>query len=93
MDAAAHYRHLLGLGREEFLAAAAPAVLVRGIVYQPYYVGVMIACAGVTWLGPQTWDFTRALPPWKVVFTAIALWASMLVLATQAYNPFIYFIF
>ncbi|HEY0480245.1 MAG TPA: hypothetical protein VGD37_22140 [Kofleriaceae bacterium] len=29
MDAAAHYRHLLGLGREEFLAAAAPAVLVR----------------------------------------------------------------
>jgi hypothetical protein len=29
MDAAAHYCHLLGLGREEFLAAAAPAVLVR----------------------------------------------------------------
>jgi hypothetical protein len=29
MDAAAHYRHLLSLGREEFLAAAAPAVLVR----------------------------------------------------------------
>jgi len=29
MDAAAHYRHLLTLGRDEFLAAAAPAVLVR----------------------------------------------------------------
>lgn len=29
MDAAAHYRHLLTLGREEFLAAAAPAVLLR----------------------------------------------------------------
>jgi len=29
MDAAAHYRHLLTLGREEFLAAAAPAVLMR----------------------------------------------------------------
>jgi hypothetical protein len=29
MDAAAHYRHLLQLGREEFLAASAPAVLVR----------------------------------------------------------------
>ena len=29
MDAAAHYRHLLTLGREEFLATAAPAVLVR----------------------------------------------------------------
>jgi hypothetical protein len=29
MDAAGHYRHLLSLGRDEFLAAAAPAVLVR----------------------------------------------------------------
>src|SRR5215510_7331433 len=29
MDAAAHYRHLLGLEREEFLAAAAPAVFVH----------------------------------------------------------------
>lgn len=29
MDAAGHYRQLLQLGREEFLAAAAPAALVR----------------------------------------------------------------
>ena len=29
MDAAAHYRQLLQLGREEFLASAAPAALVR----------------------------------------------------------------
>lgn len=29
MDAAAHYRHLLQLGRVEFLATVAPAVLVR----------------------------------------------------------------
>ena len=35
MDAAAHYRHLLGLGREEFLAAAAPAVLVRFRAHTP----------------------------------------------------------
>lgn len=32
MDAAAHYRHLLTLGRDEFLATAAPAVLVRARV-------------------------------------------------------------
>jgi len=35
MDAAAHYRHLLGLEREEFLAAAAPAVLVRYRAHAP----------------------------------------------------------
>ena len=29
MDAAAHYRHLAQLGRDEFLGAAAPAALVR----------------------------------------------------------------
>lgn len=29
MDAAGHYRHLIALGREEFLAASAPAALVR----------------------------------------------------------------
>jgi hypothetical protein len=30
VDVAAHYRHLIALGREEFLMAAAPAALVRG---------------------------------------------------------------
>jgi len=29
VDAAAHYRHLVALGRDEFLASAAPAALVR----------------------------------------------------------------
>jgi hypothetical protein len=29
VDVAAHYRHLIALGREEFLTAAAPAALVR----------------------------------------------------------------
>ena len=35
MNAAAHYRHLLALGREEFLASAAPAVLVRWRDHDP----------------------------------------------------------
>jgi hypothetical protein len=35
MDAAAHYRHLLHLGRDEFLAAAAPAVFVRHRLADP----------------------------------------------------------
>jgi len=29
MDASSHYRQLIKLGRDEFLAAAAPAVLAR----------------------------------------------------------------
>jgi alginate O-acetyltransferase complex protein AlgI len=68
-------------------------VLVRGLVYQPYYVLTILACAGVTWLSPQTWEFTRSLPVWKIGWATSLLWVSMMVLETQAYNPFIYFIF
>jgi FHA domain len=35
VDAAAHYRHLLALGRDEFLATAAPAALVRYRTHEP----------------------------------------------------------
>ncbi len=34
MDAAAHYRHLIALGRDEFFAASAPAALVRYRVHE-----------------------------------------------------------
>lgn len=72
---------------------AGSAILLRGIVYAPYYLLTIIACAAVTWLSPQTWDFTRILPAWKLAWATAALWLSMMLLATQTYNPFIYFIF
>jgi alginate O-acetyltransferase complex protein AlgI len=74
-------------------STANSALLVRGIIYQPYYIITLLLCAGVVWLSPQTWDFTRALPTWKLAWATAALWLSMTVLATQTYNPFIYFIF
>jgi alginate O-acetyltransferase complex protein AlgI len=69
------------------------AMLLRGIVYQPYYVMTIVICAGVTWLAPQTWDFTYTLARWKLAWATGALWVSMMMVATQSYNPFIYFIF
>lgn len=39
MDAAAHYRQLLRLGRDEFLASAAPAALVRYRALDPAFTG------------------------------------------------------
>ena len=79
---------MVGVGR-----TAEAATLVRGVVYQPYYLATMLVCAGVTWLSPQTWDFTRVLPAWKVGWATAAFWVAVMVLFTQAYNPFIYFIF
>ncbi len=82
-------------GRMLGLAGDAPAgaALVRGIVLQPYYVLTVAAAAMVTWGCPQTWEWTERLSGWKVVAALALLWAAIAVLATQSYNPFIYFIF
>ena len=53
----------------------------------------MLLAAAVTWAGVQTWDWTRTLTAPKGVVIFALFWVSLLVMATQAYNPFIYFIF
>jgi alginate O-acetyltransferase complex protein AlgI len=79
---------LIGVGH-----ASAGAGLIGGVIYQPYYVAMLAIAAVVTWLCPQTWDFTRRITPARAAFALTLFWASVMVLATQAYNPFIYFIF
>lgn len=83
----------LYLGSMFGLGTAEAHGLVRGVIFQPYYLATIVIAAVVTWRAPQTWDWTRELPAWKLCIVAIALMSSLLVLATQAYNPFIYFIF
>ena len=87
-------RALSYLGSMFGLAAAhESAGLLSGILYQPYYLGTVLLAALVTWTCPQTWDWTRTITPLKAA-AIIGLWlASLAVLATQSYNPFIYFIF
>lgn len=86
--AMAYFGSLFGLA-----AVQEGAGLISGIVYQPYY-GITFALAAViVWGCPQTWDWTRVIPLWKAAPIALALLASLAVLMTQAYNPFIYFIF
>ena len=70
-----------------------PASLLSGIIAKPYYLGTVMLCALVVWTCPQTWDWSRRLGPGKAA-TALALFLlAVTVLTTQAYNPFIYFIF
>ena len=71
----------------------AGADLLGGILYQPYYWGTFSLAAVIVWGCPQTWDWTRTIPLWKAAPIALALLISLTVLMTQAYNPFIYFIF
>ena len=67
--------------------------LLAGVIYQPYYLGSMILITIITWGGVQTWDWTRVLNVRKAVVIFVLFWLSLLVMTTQAYNPFIYFIF
>jgi alginate O-acetyltransferase complex protein AlgI len=71
----------------------ANAQLLAGIVYQPYYLLTFAAAAVVTWTCPQTWDWSRTITAPKAVAVAAAFVAAAVMLTTQAFNPFIYFIF
>ena len=79
---------MVGLGE-----AQPAALLLNGVVYQPYYLGTIVLASIVTWTCPQTWDWTRTLTAPKAMVTASLFVVAMVALTTQAYNPFIYFFF
>ena len=66
---------------------------VSGILYQPYYLLSISVAALVVWVGAQTWDWTQRLTLPKVALCFVLAWLALSALATQEYNPFIYFIF
>jgi alginate O-acetyltransferase complex protein AlgI len=71
----------------------AGASLIGGLVYQPYYLLTFVTAALVVWTCPQTWDWSRTITPAKAVMAAGAFLLATAALTTQAFNPFIYFIF
>ncbi|RUM40775.1 MAG: MBOAT family protein [Desulfobulbus sp.] len=78
-----------------FGLAAVPetSLLVRGIVYQPYYNLVMAIAGIVVWAAPQSWDWTRELTIAKAVIIGVVMLLALSLLTLQSYNPFIYFNF
>ena len=69
------------------------AFIIQGIIHRPYYLFSFLVCAGVTWSCPQVWDWTRKIGWVKAALIVLALWVSIVMLTTQGFNPFIYFIF
>jgi len=87
-SATAYLGNLFGLGPRQ------PGMyLLGGLLYQPYYLGVMAAAIVTTWCAPQTWDFTRNMTMPKAAWWALLFLLSLAMLTTQSFNPFIYFIF
>ena len=69
------------------------AALLGGIVYQPYYLLTFLTAATVVWTAPQTWEWAQSLTLRKAVAATALMLLAIAALTTQAYNPFIYFIF
>ncbi len=87
-DALTYLGAMFGLGE-----ARPGAALIQGVIYQPYYLMWMAIAAGVTWLAPQTWDLTQRLDWPRVAWACAMFILSIVLLTTQSFNPFIYFIF
>jgi len=82
------------LGSLAGLGGSAPgAALIGGLIRRPYDLLNLALAAAIAWGAPQTWDWTRRLT-WPKGVAALALFAlALAAMATQGYNPFIYFIF
>ncbi|MEI6033111.1 MAG: MBOAT family O-acyltransferase [Verrucomicrobiae bacterium] len=72
---------------------SAGAALLAGVIFQPYYLGSFLLAGAVVWTAPQTWDWTRSLTLGKAAVLLGLFWIAIVVMTTQSYNPFIYFIF
>jgi alginate O-acetyltransferase complex protein AlgI len=70
------------------------AHLFQGIGYlKAQHLVLLAICGWVVWRCPQTWDWTEQLSWRKAAGALTAACASIVVLAMQPFNPFIYFIF
>lgn len=67
--------------------------LLSGMTHQPWLLGWLLVAAIVTWTAPQSWDWTRRITIPRAVVLVGLFWISLLLLTTQSFNPFIYFIF
>lgn len=83
-----YLKNMFGFGDPQ-----AGADLIAGIIYQPYYLLCFVVSAVVIWCCPQVWDWIRRMSWAKLTVAILLLWASIIAMTTQSYNPFIYFIF
>ena len=79
---------MLGFG-----ATQSGSDLLAGLIYRPYFLLSFAVAAVIAWGCPQTWDFTRQLTWPKAAYSVLVLLLALAVMETQAFNPFIYFIF
>ncbi len=86
--ATAYLASMFGFGEH-----SSSASLLSGLVYKPYYLIAFGLAAVSIWFVKDTWEWTQKLTPSKALCCVGAFMVAIIVLVTQEYNPFIYFIF
>jgi alginate O-acetyltransferase complex protein AlgI len=83
-----YFRRLFALSEP-----APAAALLGGVAHEPYLLASFAIAAAVVWTAPPAWSWTREIGPGKAAL-ALGLFAlAVVALATQKFNPFIYFLF
>jgi alginate O-acetyltransferase complex protein AlgI len=83
-----YLRSMAGLG------GSSPAHHVIGAsLFSPYHLMMFAVCGVIVWLAPQTWNYTQRLTMPKAGVCLSLLAASVILMWTQAVNPFLYFQF
>lgn len=77
----------------EFGGKDSAAQVLAAVVFAPANVGLLVICASVVSLLPNTGDWLRIVTWRKVVFGLVLLFISIRVMGLQGFNPFLYFQF
>lgn len=83
-----YYAALIGAAESQPATA-----LLWTLLFQPYHVLSVLAGFVVVWCCPTTWNFTEQQSAGKAIWAGGLFLLSIVLLASQQYNPFIYFLF
>ncbi len=67
--------------------------LSAGVLYSPDHLLALFAAAGAVWLLPDTWELVEPVTVTKARWALVLMLVAVVVMFTQAYNPFLYFRF
>ncbi len=88
--------HALAYLKSMFFLQTQPqpgAALLSGILWQPWHCLILATGSLIIWCAQDTWEFTKILSWKRSIIATLVLILALILLRTQDYNPFIYFIF
>lgn len=69
------------------------ALVTSSLIRRPYLIVTLAVAVLCVVCCPETFKWAERTGPWRLMIALVLFWLSVSMLATQSYNPFIYFIF